>query len=484
MPGTLIRERTAPVQRSGIISTGPAFIVGLADKGLTSGPASEINELVQSVSEFEKKFGTRQTYSSLWDVINTFFREGGTRAFVSRVVGPAAVAATRTFTDAGAGNSLIISAKAPGDWGNLLNVAILAGDAAGEFKVQVTHDTDTSVNEISPSLVDQAAAISWSSFSDYIRITLGATALDPAVIAAQSLAGGTDDRTNITDAQWLTALNRFGKDLGPGQVLGVNRTSGAGQGQLCDHAVANNRVALCDTVDTATKATVLAAATTFKALSNARYGALFTPWINVPGITPLTQTAVQPSAVVAGIIGRNDGAAVSPNEPAAGELGQAQFASGVRAAYSDTDRNEINAAAGNVLILKLGGVRVYGFRSGADKTAFPLYWNFGNTRLYMAIAAQADNILERFVLKQVDGRGLVFKDLEKDLVGMLIPFYDSGSLYGSTPEAAFFVDTGPGVNTPGPTGTIANGEIHAAIELTMSPMGETVILDIVRLQIQ
>ncbi|WP_196301843.1 phage tail sheath N-terminal beta-sandwich domain-containing protein, partial [Streptococcus pneumoniae] len=100
--------------------------------------------------------------------------------------------ATNNLVDAGAGVSLVATAKSPGAWGNSLNVAVPAGVTGGTFIVTVTHDTDTTISEVSPELADQAAAIAWAeAASDYIILTLGATALDPAV-AAYSLASGSN----------------------------------------------------------------------------------------------------------------------------------------------------------------------------------------------------------------------------------------------------------------------------------------------------
>lgn len=475
MPGTIIRERSTRVARGLPTDTGTFFLAGPADRGPVDKPL-----LIQSLSEFVTRFGPRVSYSSAYDMVEAYFAGGGTRMYFSRIVGPAPVTATVNLLDSGAGVSLVANAISPGEWGNALNVQVLAGDAAGEFKIQVTHDTDTGVSETSPSLVDQAAAIAWAANSDYIRLVLGATALDPAPGAAVSLAGGADDRANISDATSLTALNLFNKDLGPGQVAYANRTTATAHGHLADHAKANNRVALYDPPDTTSKATLLTTASAVRGLSNGKYGALFAPWLTIGALAGGgSARSIPPSALVAAAIARNDGSGLSPNKPAAGDLGILDFAQSVKATFSKTDSDDLNAAAVNVILEKAGDIRIYGWRSGTSKDSNPNWWQFGNVRLYMTIAALADNILERFVLKEIDGKGLIFGRLKGQLLAMLESFYPE-SLHASTPEEAFAVDTGPSVNTPT---TIANAEIHAVIELTMSPMGETVILDIYKAQI-
>lgn len=480
MPGTLIRERTARAARSLPTDVGVYFLVGLSDKGATSDALS----LIQSTAQFEAKFGTRQTYSSAWDMVDNFFSEGGSKMYFSRVFGPAPVTAFAVLNDAGAVAALRVSATSPGAWANTRNVAVIAGDAGGEFKLVFTDDVDLTYTETSPSFVDQAAAIAYySTHADY-RVTTVTSANDPTVVAAVSLATGTDDKASANDATWLAALGQFTKELGPGQVGYANRTTTTAHGQLQDHAKTNNRVALLDPPDqtgtvAANKTGFLSAASAARALVNGKYGAMFAPWLNLPALSfGGSLRPVPPSAAVAGVMARNDGRGLSPNDPSGGENGIMQYADSLRSVgFSAQDLTDLNEGSANMIILKNGDIRIYGYRTTVVKTTQPLWFQLANLRLYMAIAAKADNILERFVLRKIDGRRKIFGELEGQLTTMLSPYWEDGSLYGDEPSDAFFVDTGQQVNT---VATIQAQEIHAVIELTMSPTGETVILDIVR----
>jgi hypothetical protein len=475
MPGTIIRERQNRVARSLPTDTGVLFIVGTAGRGPTDKALR-----VENIDDFVRKFGDRTTYSSLYDELESFFRIGGRYAYVSREVGPAAVAAHVDLTDAGAAVALTVTARGPGAWANTRNIAVIAGDNAGEFKLHITDDVDTTIDETSPSFVDNNAAVTWSQSHDDIVISLGVSANDPAV-AAYSLAGGADDRASISDATAAAALTRFSKDLGPGQVAFANRSTVAAHGMLADHAAANNRAALYDPPDTQSKATLDATADAIHGLGNARHGALFGPWLDIPGLTGgISSRRIPPAAIIAGQIAANDSTGHTTNEPSAGELGVLDWVTGLAATFSDDDANDLNENGVNLIRDVAGDFRIYGYRSGVRKDVDENWWQFGNVRLYMEIAAKADNILQGYVFRQIDGRGLVFKELEGELVGMLAPYWEAGSLFGSTSQEAFFVDTGSQVNT---TDTINDGEIRAAIELTMSPMGETVVLEIVKRQI-
>ncbi len=470
LPGTVIRSLDQPPPRSAPTDTGVAFVPGITERG------PSIPVLVRSLSEYVATFGQRATYGPLYDWLDTFFQEGGNKAYVSRVLGPAPVIAQATLNDGAAPPvaSLIVRAKSAGAWANQLAVQAVAGGGAGTIQLSVQSPAGTEI-ERSPDLATQQDAVNWAQVSTNVNVTLGASALLPAAGAAVALTGGTGDHANALDAQWRTALGVFTKDLGPGQVSMPGRTTAAAHTDLLGHAQANNRVAVLDAPDTPTALTLRVTAAAQRSGVNARYGALFAPWITVPGVAPNTTRTVPPSALVCGAIARSD-LANSPNVPAAGENGQARYALGLSQAYTDADRGILNDAGVDVILTKYGGVRVYGWRTLVDPVN-PTWLAFSNSRLYMAIAARGDAIAESEVLKQLDGRRLEIAKFGGKLTGMLLDFYGAGSLFGATPDDAFRVDVGPQVNT---LQSMSAGELHAVLALKFSPFAETVYIDIAK----
>ena len=86
MPGVVVT--TGAVAGPSAPTVAPAstyFAVGLADRGATDRAI-----LVNSVDQYTTEYGGATSYSPLYDDIKTFFEEGGTRAYITRVVGPAA----------------------------------------------------------------------------------------------------------------------------------------------------------------------------------------------------------------------------------------------------------------------------------------------------------------------------------------------------------------------------------------------------------
>jgi hypothetical protein len=469
LPGTTVTLVDTPPPRSAPTDTSVWFIAGFTEKG----PVTP--QLVTSLAAHDRLYGsTRVAWGVVRDSLEVFFREGGGRAYVSRVVGPTPVLATLNLLDGSSAISLVAKAKSYGAWGNAIKVAVQAGGGGGTFKISVLYN-DVEV-ENSGDLATTADAVAWGVNSSYIDLIQGASTNDPAVAAAAALTTGTDDHSSATDTEWNTAINRFGKALGPGQVSMPGRTTDTAHTNLLAHAASHNRFAILDFIDTATAASILTDVADARS-ANARWGAAFGPWAIVPGVVPKTTRTIPYSAIESGIIARNEAAGLNPDVPAAGRNGQSVFALDLTQTYSDADRESLNNAGFNVAVIKYGGVRTYGYRSLANPTTESNYIEASNMRLVMAITAEADGIAEDYLFQVIDGQGHLLADFKGDLVGMLKPYYDAGALYGATAAEAFFVDVGPQVNTPE---TIAAQELHAVLSLRMSPFAETVQINIVK----
>src|SRR5215831_5528347 len=428
-PGVYISQRATPPPRSAPTDTGVWHIVCLADAG-PLGPT-----LVQSMADFERIFGLRQSYAAMsYDSLDVFFREGGGSAMMNRVVGPAAASATKNLLDGSAAISLVATAIGPGAYYNAIKVGVRAGSAGGTVVIFI-QDANSVEVEASPDLATQQAAQLWGQYSNYIRLSIGVSTNLPAVAAAAVLAGGADDRNNIVDANWASALALDTPDKGPGQVSAPGQTTSARHLQLLAHAAANRRIAVLDAPDTSTAATL-----------------------------------------VAGLIARNAG--LGPASPSAGDLGISLFATALsQPAWDDPTRQTLNNGGVDVIRLMFGQVRVYGWRTLVDSTADPTWANLGGSRTFMAIASDASVIAEAYVFDKIDGQGKLMSSFSGALSGMLLDYFNNGYLYGGDPNEAFFVNVGNQVNTPT---TLANNELHAVLNIRISPFGEFVQVEIVK----
>jgi hypothetical protein len=298
LPGTTVKESDAPRRRVTPTSTATWFAVGISERGPT------VPTPVRSMSDVARLFGARVTYGVLYDALDGFFGERGGLAYISRVVGPAATVATHTFNDISAAPSVRVDAANPGDWGARLTVEIAAGTAAETFQIIVF--LDGAEVDSSGDLADVTAAVGWGANSDWVRVTaLGVN--DPAVVAATALTGGTDDRASITDAHWQAALDRFTRDLGPGQVSMPGRYSTVAHGALNAHGQANNRWPLRDEDPNGSRSAIVTSSLAVRALGTdlARRGQTFDRWGVVTDTTGTTRL-IPYSAIHAGMVARSD----------------------------------------------------------------------------------------------------------------------------------------------------------------------------------
>ena len=470
-PGVSVSLLELPTPVSDQSDTGTWFAVGTSDRGPANAPM-----LVQSIDQFNTVYGARQSYSVLYDAMETYFHEGGNRAFVSRVCGPAATSGFKNLLDSGAGISLVVNALGPGAWSANYKVGVIAGTGGGAFQIQV-QDGSGNVLEQSGDLFTQGGAVAWSNYSNYVRIVLGATALVPVVVAPAALSAGADDRSNITDAQWASAMNLFGPALGPGQVSQPGRTTSVAYNQIKTHVEANNRVGILDLPDSPTSAVMKSAA----AGVTSRFCATFGPWVVIPGLTVGTIRTVPPCALIAGLIASND-PSLSTNTPAAGNNGVSSYCTDLsQPDWDDPTRTDLNNNACNVIRRMFGGIRNYGWRALVNPTSDPGWVNFGNGRLYMDLSAELNAIGENFMFEQIDGQnGSTINLFSAALAGAMLAHFQHGDLFGDTPDQSFVINTGPGVNT---LATLANNELHALVTVKMSPFAEAVIIQIVKRQI-
>jgi hypothetical protein len=464
LPGPDVQIIDHAPPSAGVADTGTAFMVGLADRGATTGPLAA-GDVVSSLADFTARYGARQSYSLLYDAVEAFFAEGGARVYISRFAGPAAVRAAANVPVSS--SKFSATAKSVGAWGNNLTVSVSSG--------VITVKENGTVVEVSPVQADATAAAAWSTASKYIDIAvLASGALTDATNVA--LTGGADDRTNATDTQRQAALDRFVKALGPGQVLLPGDTRGQAHALIAAHALANNRFALGDAADTPTAATILTAAATDRALGRdqARHLQLLAPWLTAPGVSTGTTRSIPPSAVQAGMVARSDAATGNPNRAVAGRNGISRFATAVNNTYSDADRSSLADAGVTVLIPVDNTIQTYDDVTLVDPALDPEWLGAGGNREVMNIVTKAFAVAAQHMFNQEDGP-VELSGFGGDLAGMLSREKQNRALFGATNDDAFSVNVGPTVNTPS---TIQARQLRAVLGVKISPNARQVIIQL------
>lgn len=471
-PGVNTYAQSSAPARAMDTDTGKALAVVVAERG----PTGVVVEN-QSMNDYVRNHGSRNATTALsWDGAERYFKAGGRRLKTIRAVGPAAAKATLKLYD-GSGVtasdvSLEVEAVGEGTWYNGIQIAVT--DSGTSRAIRVSHATDTSVLPEQSLFYDSLAdLVSWAKESRYIRLKLGVSSEMPTGIAATPLAGGANDDANITDAVKVAALDRFTNEaVGlAGQVAIPGGTSQAIWTAILSHCATYERTAILACPDTADEATLTALANAMRALGV--NGGAFANWLIVRDERGQLKT-VEPSLAVCGRIGAHDGATggLGQNKPVAGRRrGLLDDVVGLTQQWTDQDMiTRLNEAGINLIRWRPAGATIYGWRTLADAKNAPNDVNLGHRRLQNAIMAKASVALEDFVFEEIDGEGKLYGDARGAITAILMPYYNVGSLYGTSPDEAFRVYT-DGINTDE---TAQNRELHVGGVVVESEFAEQV----------
>ena len=499
-PGTTITTSAAAAAPGPGQRLGTFFVAAETERGpVTPAQTSPLRNL----ADFGAVYGTRAAaYGSAaqtYDMLDAHFRSGGGPVYLARVVGPAAVVASKTLNDR-AGSplpTLKVASKGPGVWGNThLTVTTQNGVGTNTFNIIIL--VDAVAVETSPDLSSPTDAVTWGQSSQYVTITDLASASPaptniPAAVSAQAFTSGADDLTSVTDTHWTAALNTLPASWGPGVVAKLGTTTAVGHAGTVAHAAANNRLALLDGPAGASQSTLTTLASTVQSTAetatagSAAYAAVFGPWVQVPPFAGGTAPRLVPaSAVAAGLITRQVLAGPA-NVAAAGDNGVASWVldapvtpSVPGSTFTDAERDTLNGASPvNVFRRPYSGsntppVVLYGYNTLGSAAGG---WRQLTAQLLrLRLTDELQQVAERYVFDQVDGRGQKLADFAGALSGVLQAHYDSNELYGATPSDAYRVDVAS-VNTPT---TIAAGQLNARVTIRVSPYAEFVTIDIVK----
>lgn len=474
-PGTNVTTSTAVPPATAPVNTGTWLTAGLAQQG----PVAPV--LITSFAQYQRIFGLRGTYSATYsDAVEQFFNEGGSRCYISRAVGTAATVAVIVLKDSAAATAMSFSATGAGIWGNTLKLVVAGTEAAFTIVVQQTVNGVVETLETSPVLANAAEAATWSKSSLFVIGTVTGTK-SPAP-GTFSLATGTDENVSVTTAVLETSLKKYTQEFGPGQVSLPGISTTVAIEALVKVAGEQRRVYCADAPNGASKATLKTLGEAIRALANnvARPGIIDADWQQAPALTgALGFRSVPCSAYRAAKCAVND-VNGNPNRPPAGKNGILFNSLGKETAFTEPEVEELYLAG--VMLCKVvnGQVRLYGFRTPVSPQTDPLYVQFNNVRLDMAIIWKAFVVEEEYYASIIDGEGLDAANYANSLAGMLLPLYSIKALFGKTPAEAFAVDTGSDVNTI--TGE-SEGTLNATIAVRRSEGADQVNLNITRVSI-
>jgi phage tail sheath protein FI len=483
-PGVYVQETLNPIAPVlGPSSDSVAAFVGANDRGPTS------PSLVTSWSQYVNQFGSWNTTASndLPIAVYMFFANGGSQAYVNRVVGTSAAVATRTLTDrAGTPlNTLTIQSKNAGTWGNNINISVVNSTVTGYIDLVVYYNGSTDADIVERftditmvSTDSRYAPTVINSLSRYIvaidqnSATAGSNK-NPSVISNQSLASGANG-SSITSSQISASLEEF--DTVP-QSLVLNVPG------YTDATVVNIAIAYAETRDdvfvvvdgvndTVANQLTLAASYTASSLAAVYYPRLVIsdPTLGV-GASAASAKIVGPGGAVVGLMASTDASRGVFKAPAGLT---ARLAGAVSVpALTNAELDSLNSAGAPVNAIRFisgSGIVVMGSRT--IKTGYvDRYVPVRRTLIYLRKAVVD---LTQFAIFEPNDPSL-WRRIDASLSSFLTNFWSQGGLRGNTPAEAFFVKVDAENNTQA---TIDNGEVNIEIGVALQRPAEFIIIKI------
>lgn len=231
----------------------------------------------------------------------------------------------------------------------------------------------------------------------------------------------------------------------------------------CDRAI--TRLALLDALPNAGLSGILAQR---QALPG-RNGALYYPWIRVPGGPSATGGFIPPCGHVAGVIARCDAAAgvhkAPANEILIGVLDLQEDLTG-------TQTDQLHPAGINCLRALPGrGIRVWGARTLSDD---PAQASLNVRRLFITLGRWIERNLAEAIFEP--NGPLLWGRIERELGAYLDEWFRRGALKGSSPEQAFYVRCNGQTNPPHEREA---GKVRTEVGLAPALPAEFIIVHIV-----
>lgn len=263
---------------------------------------------------------------------------------------------------------------------------------------------------------------------------------------------------------------------GPGQVVAPESVTSATLIPLLA-AWSQNKVLLANGASGLSDAQLATLSAALIAGGDGRGAALFADYYQFPQVDGTGTDNIPAALIVAALCARNDLRFKNPNVAAAGVNGIVTQALSLTREHTPAEIATLKGGQINAAKKVSGQFRNYGFRTLADLTTKPLWWDLSGSRTVMAYRAMAAAIDEDFVFGQVDGVGTLQGRYQSRLETAAKQLYDAGALYGASPDEAYRVDTSPTVN---PVAAIAAGEVTGQVYLKTSPFAEHLVTNITR----
>ena len=459
-PGVYIEEITVGAKPIEGASTSTAGFLGETERGPTH------PRLVASWLEFQRIFGTYFGVTKyLPYAVEGFFKNGGTRCYIARIVSSGVSKANLTLNTHNSA-ALVIEAIGEGVWGKRIAIRTKRNPDNKTFKLSVFYWKDNITTVFNPddsankSLVQPVAEVfnivsverdSSNYFGTIVNcnsnlITISAPATGNPAIPDDTASDVPVLLGNVTGTETSPILSDFKgdetlphgirrgllsfEDIDDISILYVPNmlsVSGLAKAVIAQCEKLRYRFAIID-VPKGTQNP----STTTKCGMDTKYAALYCPWIKIRDSVSCSEILVPPGGQIAGIYSRSDterGVHKAPSNQVV--LG----AEGLEYVFSKSVQDNLDSIGVNCIREFTGrGIRVWGARTLSND---PL-WKYVNVRRLFIFLEKSIEKGTRWVVFEPNNEKLWAK-VNQTISNFLITVWKSGALMGTNSQEAFFI---------------------------------------------
>jgi hypothetical protein len=493
-PGVFINEVPLP-QQVALADNGQArgAFLGAFAQGPTDAPV-----LIQSWYDFGKTFGSlSDSFQATWSVYS-FFANGGRSAYIKRVVGAGATAASVVLRDrAGTPlSTLRVTAKNAGAWGNELKAEVRASSTT-TFNLIISDANGIleQFTDLSMSTTNSRYCVAYvNSASYYVTLTnlaSGTAAPDnmPEIAGVKTFSSGADGSAP-TRASYQTALTTFDSITNPLILINADASYAFASGgevgaraakvlldtDVTAYADARGDVfALIDPPAGSTVAEAVTYAIDGCGAVDGGNAAIYFPWVVIPDLlksAPGATRVVGPAAIAAGKYLETDASRGVFKTPA-GFGTKINSAVALERTLTNAELDSLNSASKPVNAIRNvpgAGIVIMGGRTLNNSTGE----RYINVRRSMIFLKKELTDRSNFAVFENNSDAL-WTQLRNTLGTFLREYWSQGGLRGSTPDEAFYVRCDASNNTPT---DILNGRVNIEIGVAVEYPAEFIVISI------